>query len=284
MASRVTVVIVNYNSGPWLGRCLACFMDCPDPPSCIVLDNASRDASADAAAEYPGVVRIDSGENLGFGPGVNRAAESVKTHCMLVLNPDCLIGPDGLVGLLEPLESDDGLAMTGGRVFEPDGTEQRASRRCLPTPGRIVNEFLPWRRRAGLGVDRTGTRPPEAPQDVEALSGACMMIRTEAFRQAGGFDADYPMHFEDLDLMARLLQAGWRLRLMPEIRVRHAGGVSSSHRRLRVLWAKHAGLWRYLSVHCRDRWPPWSRPVWALALLVHALIRSPAAVLRRPSP
>ncbi len=280
MTDRVTVVIVNYNAGAWLARCVGALLDSPDPPALIVFDNASSDNSL---AELPAdreiqVVRSD--RNRGFGQGVNRAMENVTTPAVLVLNPDCLINSLALGRLVEILEADDGLAMVGGRVFNADGSEQRASRRRLPTPSRVINEFIPPRRRAGLGVDLSDTPAPEVALDVEALSGACMLIRTRPFRQLGGFDEGFRMHFEDLDLMARLGKAGWRIRLVPEVIVEHAGGVSSRQRRLAVHWAKHASLWRYLVLHCRDEWPVWSRPAWAIALWAHAVILAPIVWLR----
>jgi len=113
--------------------------------------------------------------------------------------------------------------------------------------------------------------------EVEAVSGACMLVRNAVFQQLGGMDPGYPLHFEDLDLFARLREAGWTLRWVPDFEIVHAGGRSSQTRPVGVLWAKHRGLWRYLSRHCGDAWPLWQRPLWFGAMVVHAALRTPLA-------
>ncbi|NBB84188.1 MAG: DUF11 domain-containing protein, partial [Alphaproteobacteria bacterium] len=124
-------------------------------------------------------------------------------------------------------------------------------------------------------VDLTDTLAPEESIEVEAVSGACMLLRRAAFEQVGGMDIAYPMHFEDLDLFARLAAAGWTLRWLPDAEIFHAGGRSSAHRPVRVLWAKHRGLWIYLRRHCTTSLPRWQRPIWLAGLTAHALLQTP---------
>lgn len=291
---RVDVLIVNYNSGAWLARAVesvrpggAC------APGVIVVDNGSSDGSLDAlepaalAANQPtgagsGICMDQVGFNSGFAAGVNRAAGHASREFLLILNPDCLIGPPALARLVDELDRHPEAALVSGRVLESGGSEQRGSRRRLPTPSRILNEMLPL---GGEGVDATHTRAPGEPIEVEAVSGACMLIRRRAFRELGGMDEDYPLHFEDLDLFARLAEHGKKLRWVPEAKIVHAGGRSSGRRPVAVLWAKHRGLWRYLNRHCGSDWPRWQRPFWALAMLLSATARTPlvwaAARLRR---
>ncbi len=277
---RVTVVVVNYNSGPWLKRCVRALKGRNRRfPDMIVLDNASSDGSMEELPTLPGLTTLRSQENLGFARGVNLAASRVATPYFLVINPDCLLVPEGLVRLIEELDQCPEAGLVSGRIFDMSGNEQRGSRRQLPGPRRVLNELLPLR--SGNGVDLTHLPPPDEPSAVEAVSGACMLIRREAFEVLGGFDVAYPMHFEDLDFMARLAAAGWQVRLVPEVAVSHAGGVSSRHRPVRVMLDKHRGLWRYLNRHCRDRWPVWQRPLWALGISLHALVMIPMLLWRR---
>ena len=102
-----------------------------------------------------------------------------------------------------------------------------------------------------------------------------MMLRTQVFQSLGGLDSDYPMHFEDLDLMARIREAGGEIRLVPDVAIAHAGGISSNHRATAVLRDKHRGLWRYLNIHCQDQWPLWSRPLWWLGIHLHRWAMTP---------
>lgn len=285
--ARVGVLIVNYNSGPWLARAIASVLpmgvDAADAPEIIVVDNGSTDASADGLDAR---VRLDrAGRNLGFAGGINRAAARCEREVLLLLNPDCLITPDTLKRLVVELDTHPEAALVSGRVVGEDGREQRASRRRLPRPRRIVGEILPT---SSNGIDLSRTSPPSSSIEIEAVSGACMLIRAEVFHALGGMDSGYPLHFEDLDLFARLGQAGWSLRWVPDVDIVHAGGKSSASRPLGVEIDKHRGLWRYMSRHCREQWPGWQRPLWALGLLGHLLLRLavklPGALLPRRHP
>ena len=278
--ARVAAVVVNYNSGPWLGRCIRALKGRGARyPQVIVVDNASDDESCRDLPDMPGfrIERLSS--NLGFGRGVNHVLDQIDSEFLLIINPDCLLVPEGLTELVEDLASHPEAALVSGRIFDMSGNEQRGSRRQLPGPRRVLNEV--FRFRLGTGIDLTHVPSPADAMAVEAVSGACMLVRTCAFRDLGGFDPGFPMHFEDLDLMARLQKAGWSVRLVPSVAISHAGGVSSRRRPVRVMLNKHRGLWRYLGKHCRDRWPLWSRPLWWVGLWCHALIMVPVALWKR---
>lgn len=278
--ARVSVVIVNYNSGRWLARCVRALKGKGARlPSVLVLDNASEDDSVEDLPDMPGLEVIRSLDNLGFGRGVNYLLDRIDSEFLLILNPDCLLVADGLNVLIRELASFPEAALVSGRIFDMSGNEQRGSRRQLPGPKRVLNEV--FRFRFGAGVDLTHL--PAAPEAtvVEAVSGACMLVRTEVFKSLGGFDTGFPMHFEDLDLMARLQQAGWQVRLVPEVAISHAGGISSRHRPVRVQFDKHRGLWRYLNKHCRNRWPVWIRPLWLMGIWLHFLLILPVVIWQR---
>jgi len=277
--TRVYVVIVNYNAGDWLARCIAGLRpDRADEPRVIVVDNASTDASLQALDNAEPVsdgLTVDRlARNTGFAAGVNRAASHATREFLLILNPDCLLAPNALARLVAELDAYPEAALVSGRVVGTDGREQRGSRRCLPTPRRVIAELL---RTGGERIDLTDAPAPETPVEVEAVSGACMLVRRAAFERIGGMDESYPLHFEDLDLFARLRAAGWTLRWVPDVEIVHAGGRSSRTRPVGVLWAKHLGLWRYLTNYCRADWPVWQRPLWLIALISHAVLRTPLA-------
>ena len=271
---EATVLIVNYNSGRWLARCVNALQEGQALPiPCRILDNASTDGSHSMVPEASHIEMIVSGENLGFAVGINQLAKGVKTPYMLILNPDCLLRADGLKRMVQELNIHPEAAMVSGRVFNLDGGEQRGSRRRLPDPQRILKELSG--RTPGAGVDLVDQPAPIEPCEVEAVSGACMLVRTQVFNDLGGFDCHYPMHFEDLDLMARIRQAGHTIRLIPDLAISHAGGISSHHRPLAVMRDKHDGLWLYLNKHCRDSWPAWSRPVWWMGIQIHRWLLTP---------
>ena len=281
--ARVDVLIVNYNAGDWLVRAVESIRPGgADEPNVIVVDNGSSDDSLkrlDNSRVSNVRLSMDrAGRNAGFAAGVNRAAGHATREFLLILNPDCLIDPPVLGRLVDELDRHADCALVSGKVLGCDGKEQRGSRRRLPTPSRIVNEMLPL---GGEGIDLTDTPAPDGANEVEAVSGACMLVRREAFVELDGMDEGYPLHFEDLDLFARMIRRGWTLRWVPEAEIVHAGGRSSSRRPVAVLWAKHRGLWRYLNRHCAQQWPRWQRPLWMLALVTHLCLRLALAVVLR---
>lgn len=278
--SRVTAVIVNYNSGRWLARCIDNLRARGSrQPDIIIVDNASTDGSLDMVPDLPGITVRRAHRNLGFGRGVNQALRSVTTDYMLIINPDCLIVPDALVSLIEDLDAHRDAALVSGRVFDMSGSEQRGSRRRLPSRRQVLREVLPFSEYDG--IDLTTEPAPDGPGDVEAVSGACMLARTAALESIGGFDPGFHMHFEDLDAMARLREAGWRIRLLPSVFISHAGGVSSRKRPVKVMWAKHKSLWRYLNKHCASEWSPLSRLAWWLVIHLHAVFNTPISLVTR---
>jgi len=277
--------VVNYNAGDWLARAIESIRpEGADEPNLVVVDNGSTDGSLDAIesnaddapadeiSSRPSMTLDRAGRNTGFAAGVNRAAGHASREFLLILNPDCLVAPPVLARLVDELDRHPEAALVSGKVLDMDGREQRGSRRRLPTPSRIINEMLPL---GGEGIDITSTSAPAEPIEVEAVSGACMLVRREVFVELDGLDEGYPLHFEDLDLFARLAEGGHTLRWVPEAEIVHAGGHSSSRRPVTVLWSKHRGLWRYLNRHCADQWPRWQRPFWLLALGLNAAVRTP---------
>ena len=113
---------------------------------------------------------------------------------------------------------------------------------------------LQVRARLGAGAADDGydlsCRPlPAADTAVDAVSGACMMIRRAALEQVGLLDEGYRMHCEDLDWCRRSRDAGWQLRFEPRARAVHIGGVSSGRRPLWVEWHKARGMARYFRKH-----------------------------------
>ncbi len=274
---RVGVLIVNYNAGPWLKRGLDRLLaGSGESLQVVIVDNGSTDDSLDGLPT--GNVTIDrAGSNLGFGPGMNRAAGATERELLLLLNPDAELSADDLARLVAELDSHPDAVLVAGRVVDAEGREQRGSRRRAPTAGRILAELLGGN---GRGIDLTGTRAPDTPTELEAVSGACMLVRADAFHAVGGFDEGYPLHFEDLDLFARLRAAGGRLRWVPGVMIRHVGGVSSRGRSLHFMRSKHRGLMRYVRRHIATGPSAWQRPFWWLALTASRLLRTPLAALR----
>jgi GT2 family glycosyltransferase len=226
----LSIIIVSWNTRQDVLRCLASIWS--SPPACsfevLVFDNASRDGTAEVvAAEYPQVRLKGSPENLGFARANNRAASLAQGQFWLLLNPDTIVHPGALDALVRYLAGQPRVAAVGPRLINPDGSLQ-------PSIERLPSLFREWWRLFHL--DRLypvsqyaqTVLVSRAPQPVEVLNGACLLVRADAVRPMGLFDEDYFVYSEEIDLCDRLGQAGWELHWLPEAEVTHAVGRSTS--------------------------------------------------------
>lgn len=229
--ARVRAVVVSWNSEGLVGRAAA---SVPAPARVVVVDNASSDGSADEAARAGAVVLRLPG-NAGFGPACNLGAGNVEglppADALLFLNPDAALveGGRALATLLAELDADRGVGAVAP-ALEGDGQEPFQLRR-LPTLGSLareaflVNRLFP-RNRAFLR-ERYLDRDRSVPFDVEQPAAAALLVRRDVFEKAGGFDPAFaPAWFEDVDLCARILESGYRIRFVPAARASHVGGTT----------------------------------------------------------
>lgn len=261
MSAVISTIIVNYNAGEFLRSCVDSLLNCPLETEVIVVDNASTDHSLDALAGLPNVQIIKNATNVGFATACNVGIRVASAPFLFFLNPDCFFKPDTLIRLLEAMRFDERVGMVGGLLVNPDGTEQAGGRRAIPTPWRsFVRAF---------GLARFADRWPRLFFDfhllkqplpnhnieVEAISGACMMVRRESIQDVGEWDERYFLHCEDLDWCMRFRQKGWKILFVPSARVTHALGVSSRSRPIFVEWHKHKGMIRFYRKFFRRQYP-----------------------------
>lgn len=266
MPPAVDVVIVNFNAGEALLRCVRAAFAQGENLSVTVVDNASGDGSAERAAAAfggrPGFTLLRGTDNPGFAAGVNRAVPrqgAPAPDYLLILNPDCELEAGALAALRRALEADGAAALAGPLVMDRDGRARRGTLRRFPDPWRSFVTFSGlWRlgRRWPLfrGVEHSGGLP-DTVTPAEAVSGACMLVRRDAFLEVGRMDEQYGLHCEDLDLMYRLRQAGRHCLFVPAARAVHHQGVSSASRPLWVHWQKHRGMQRFFGKFQALRYP-----------------------------
>jgi hypothetical protein len=246
---RVAAVIVNYHTGPLLGDCLRRVLRCPELAEVVLVDNGSAPGEIDALLAEIGdrrILRLDLPSNPGFAVACNRGARACQSPWLLFLNPDCLVEADTLDRLGRTAHARERLAVLGALLVDTQGRPDPASLRRDPLPARAIA--------SALGLDRfdaiDGVPLPipfgqTEPLRGDAISGALMLVRRDAFNAARGFDEGYFMHAEDLDLCRRIRELGFEVWCDPGVRVVHVKGVSSRRRPLRVEIAKHRGLLRY---------------------------------------
>jgi GT2 family glycosyltransferase len=214
-----SVVVVAYESGPMLARCLAAVeAQTVRDLEIILVDNASRDGAAAAAVrERPDVVFVANADNLGFAAAVNQAARRARGRWLALINPDAFAEPDWLEALLAAAQ-----AHPQVRCF--------ASRQLMAEdPGRLdglgdVMSASGFAFRGGYGAPDPGPLPPS---EVFSACGGAMMIDRALFLEMGGLDERLFCYCEDVDLGYRLRLRGERTLLVAQAVVRHVGSAST---------------------------------------------------------
>lgn len=292
MSYRVAVLIVNYNAGDALMRCMESVLSQGREVRVAVVDNDSTDQSARRVKDLFG--RLDhvkvlfNASNEGFSSAVNQAAEAVRDGpepFLLILNPDCELFPGTLRTLADALEAAPAAAMVGPAVVDRHGAPMRGTFRRFPDPWRSFLQFSGlWRLGRHFpsfqGVEPIGELPVEVTE-AEALSGACMLVRKDAFFDAGCMDEGYRLHCEDLDLMYRFAQKGLGRLFVPQARVYHLQGLSSKSRPFWVHWQKHRGMQRFFERFQADRYVLPLRWLVVAGIWLRYLFTLPLVLLRK---
>lgn len=253
----VSVVIVNWNSGPLLERCVGSLRK--NAPDCeiVIVDNHSRDSSMDFVGGLEGgILLVRNRENLGFAAACNQGWRASRGDMILFLNPDaeCLSG--GVGALAQRLQSEAAAWAAGGCLFDPSGRQQAGFNvRAFPTIRAVAAEALlldeiwpgnPWTR-----AYRMTDWDHHARRDVDQPAAACLMVRRSALETLLGFDEKFwPAWFEDVDLCKRIRNHGGRIVFEPEAQFSHYG--ASSLRRLsqeEFLRYYHTNQIRYFAKH-----------------------------------
>jgi N-acetylglucosaminyl-diphospho-decaprenol L-rhamnosyltransferase len=219
----LSIILVSWNTRDLLACCLD--SDQRQAPGGAyevwVIDNASTDGSAAMVRErFPWVRLIENRENAGFAKANNQGIRQAGGRYVVLLNSDTEVRPGALAALVDFMQAHPRAGAAGARLLNPNGSLQPSCHPML-TPGR---EF--WRllflerlwRRATYPMHRWET---DSPRRVEAIKGACLVLRREALDQVGLLDEGYFVYTEEVDLCYRLAQAGWELWWVPRAEVVH---------------------------------------------------------------
>lgn len=224
--ANLSVVILNYNSGDFLSRCLS-FLDKNEKEVKLdiwVVDNVSSDDSIEKAKKvYPQAHYILNKENLGFSRGNNIALAQVKSEYVLILNPDTEVLPGTLKYMVDYMESHPEVGASSCRVELADGSLDLASHRGFPTPWAAFLYYI-------LKDDRLyhlSGQDLSKDHEVDGITGAFFFTRKTVLDKVGLFDEDYFMYAEDLDLCYRIKKAGYKIMYLPEVKIVHYKGVAS---------------------------------------------------------
>jgi N-acetylglucosaminyl-diphospho-decaprenol L-rhamnosyltransferase len=252
---QVSILIVNYRAYQELASCLDSLRPfLADDLEVIVVDHVSEPvAAARLLQRFPWTELIPVSTNPGFAAGVNRAAGAATGRHLLLLNPDCVVDGDVAHRLAQQLEEHAQVGAVGGLVRESDGSVQASARRfpnfTTGFAGRTSWLSRVWPTNRWTRRNLVAREDIRDPMEVDWVSGACMMVRREAFEAVGGMDEKFFLYWEDADLCFRLRRAGWSTVYNPVAGVTHLTGRSSAMARKQSLIAFHRSAFRYYFKH-----------------------------------
>lgn len=240
----LTIQIVNYNSRKNLADCLRSIQDnIGEQPQLqiIVVNNEAEDLAGDLILPQ-GVEVVEAKKNLGFGRAHNLGARYARGEYILFLNPDTRILSSPLSRLTEAFKADAKIGIAGPLLVGEGENVAEEHFGAAKTPFSLVrSKIFP------------GGKKIPGTAETDWVSGGAMIIKRNIFKELGGFDENYFMYFEDVDLCLRAKKRGYRVVLVPEVRIFHKSGQSFSDNRQKKRYyyvsqdyylRKHFGFWR----------------------------------------
>jgi N-acetylglucosaminyl-diphospho-decaprenol L-rhamnosyltransferase len=229
----LSIIIVNWNSKEYLQKCIGSIFDSIQgiEYEIVVIDSGSFDGCGEILQQrYPQVHFIQSEKNLGFAKANNAAFLKLSGQFVLFLNPDTEVLGSAVNLMFDFSKQHSNAGAVGCKLLNADTTVQTSCIQSFPT---ILNQILDsellrklcpksplWGNAPLVGIQNK-------PEEVEAISGACMMIKRSVFEQVGLFSENYFMYTEDIDLCYKISQAGYENYYVPGATVIHFGGGSS---------------------------------------------------------
>jgi GT2 family glycosyltransferase len=225
----LSIIIVSFNAREHLERCLESIQASPPgvPHEIIVVDNASRDGSAEAARRFPGVRVIDAGGNRGFAAANNLGIRASSGSDVLLLNSDTVVPAGALDTLLHELERRPDVAVAGPRLVDGEGRPELSF-------GAMISPIAEFRQKRLVTAHQRGDAAAAArvasmtsrEQYPDWVSGACLLVRRGDAEAVGLLDERYFMYAEDVDFCAAIRARGRRILFTPAAAIVHLRGRS----------------------------------------------------------
>jgi N-acetylglucosaminyl-diphospho-decaprenol L-rhamnosyltransferase len=238
----LSIVILNYNTRDVLGACLNSVLASSFAGSIeiVVIDNCSNDGSAEMVErDFRTVTLIRSPRNGGFAFGNNLGLRVAVGRYVLLLNPDTVLPNSALATLVAFMDEHPEAGVCGPRLVRADGSLDLACRRSFPTPEvsfyRISGLSKLFPKSARFARYNLTYLDEHQLAEVDSVVGACMLVRSEAIRQAGLLDEEYFMYGEDLDWAYRIKARGWKVFYNPAATVLHYKRESAKQRPVKTI-------------------------------------------------
>lgn len=244
----MTFIIVNYRSERCIERCIASIYEKVSPEidfEIIVVNNDKEKKPEELIKNYPDVKAVSSGGNVGFGAANNLGAKLAKWEYLVFLNPDVEILSSKAEAVLEEFKKDESIGAIGVRLVTPEGKVQKW---CAGYEINIIDLA-----RNNLGFPKSQKIwKSKIKKEADWVSGTAFFISKKLFGEIGGFDENFFMYFEDIDLCKRIRNVGKKILYFPNFCVRHKSGESYQDKKTQkkdyyksqeYYFKKHFGVW-----------------------------------------
>ncbi len=255
----LSIVILSFNSNSDLERLLPSIFASAGEFSyeVIVVDNGSTDGTVDSLQRLKDLkykdLKIIANQNNGFSHGNNLGIKQAQGKYILILNPDTELKPETLEVMLEFMEAHSDVGISTCKVMLPDGRLDLACRRRFPNPWNSFKRLFLLSNRDYNYANADADRDIE----IESCMGAFMFARKSVLLQVEGFDEDFFMYGEDLDLCWRVKELGFKVWYYPQTTITHYKGSSSKKVPYSALKWFHDAMWIFYKKHYGRRYPFW---------------------------
>ena len=248
----LSIIIVNYHHSHILGDCLESVYRTIEKIQfeIILVDNSSTDGGLESILKnYPVIRFIKNSENAGFARGNNQGAKIASGDFLLFINPDTIVIEDAIESKLDYIRSDSSIGILGPKVLNSDQTVQYSCRKFPTIWSGLFNRYslatrlFPNNRYSRdylmLDYDHNSIR------SVDWVSGCCMMMSESTLKKASGFDENYFLFIEDVDLCQVIKKKGLRVVYFPNAKIFHKISSSNARSTSRVIIKRHQGMIYY---------------------------------------
>ncbi len=222
---KLSIIILNYNVSYFLKQCIISVQRAIGnlDAEIIVIDNASEDEScAMVKRDFPKILLIENKENVGFSKANNQAVAVAKGEYLCILNPDTAVAEDTFLKCFNKAEKLPTLGALGVYLLDGTGNFLPESKRNLPKPQVSLLKLLGFTKKyyaASISEENEG--------EVAVLVGAFMFLKRSVYNEVNGFDEDYFMYGEDIDLSYKITQAGYQNYYLGSAETLHYKGEST---------------------------------------------------------
>lgn len=239
MSLEVTVIIVNYNTGDLISRCIDSVLNQQNIQfEIIVVDNVSMDNSIEVLKKYEQkkhIILVENQKNVGFGCANNQIEKIAQAKYLFLLNPDCIMNDNlSLRHCVDYMDKHSEVGMAGTRIFEP-------------RKNRMVKAQVTYPCEKNLKHTATFAH---LPGNIAWILGASMIISKNIYQQADGFDPDFFLYGEETDLCLRIRKNGYEIAIIDNVCVEHYSGASERQSSPKEIYLrKQQGFYQFCRKH-----------------------------------